>query len=77
MRWAGWPPPDEEGEKTRQQNKYNNQIDHRRGGGRPPPDTPCAYDRVGGVYFALPPSRALTKKIDNFSHRRAHADTKP
>jgi hypothetical protein len=29
-----------------------------------PPDTPCAYDCVGGVYFALPPSRAITKKID-------------
>ena len=41
------------------------------------PDTPCAYDRVGGVYFALPPSRALTEKIDNFVHRCAHADTEP
>ena len=28
----GWPPPDEEGERTRRQNKLNNQIDHRRGG---------------------------------------------
>jgi len=32
MRWAGWPPLDEEGERTRRQNKHNNQIDHRRGG---------------------------------------------
>ncbi len=42
-----------------------------------PPDMPCAYDCVGRVYFALPPSRALTEKIDNFSHRCAHADTEP
>jgi len=33
MRWARWPPPDEEGERTRRQNKHNYQIDHRRGGG--------------------------------------------
>jgi hypothetical protein len=32
MRWTGWPPPDEEGERTRRLNKHNNQIDHRRGG---------------------------------------------
>ena len=32
MRWAGWPPPDEEGERTQRQNKYNNQIDHAKGG---------------------------------------------
>jgi hypothetical protein len=42
-----------------------------------PPDTHCAYNCVSGVYFALPPSRALTGIIDNFLHCRAHADTEP
>ena len=32
-----------------------------------PPDTPCAYNRVSGVYFALPPPRTSTKNIYYFS----------
>jgi hypothetical protein len=31
-----------------------------------PSHTPCSHDRVGGVYFALQPSRALTEKIEIF-----------
>ena len=42
-----------------------------------PPDTPCTYDRVGGVCIALPRPRAPTKKIYYFSHRRARANTQP
>ena len=40
-----------------------------------PPDTPSTYNRVGGVYITLPPSRAPIEKIDDFSHRRARAVT--
>ncbi len=32
MRWAGWPPPDEEGETTWQWTNHNNQIGYGRGG---------------------------------------------
>ena len=42
-----------------------------------PPDTPCMFDRVGGVYCASAFARAPTQKIEDFLHRRARANTQP